>query len=234
MRVPLDSAIGGLLDPAWRAGRWHHGRAVQCADGRRGAGLSAFGVMAGNMGTGLYIGASVVGSTVGALWGYESTILRNPNATNGEKLFGTVLGGVTGWLMPGMAIGQAFGGAYGLVTAVDRNLPQEYVLAEMGKGEVIGGIAGGALQGIAMGGLLGGLDDGIMAGLSSVLMDAGAAYLGYEMASAIGMDPWEGANIGMTLSGFARLAIGGMKSMASRKTGQSLTCLLYTSDAADE
>jgi len=48
-------------------------------------------------------------------------------------------------------------------------------------------------------------------------------YLCREMASAIGMDPWEGANIGMTLSGFARLAIGGMKSMASRKNGMSLT-----------
>jgi hypothetical protein len=202
------------------------------------AAISVFGVIAaGGMLGAVTLGAGIGMAVVGAYWGVATTELRNPNATPEEKIMAAVMGGVMGFFMPGMAFGQVVGGLIGYNVAINNGLSHEEALRSMAKGEVIGGILGGAAQaGLTAWAQSGGQSVlvvtgsgssvdafaattarmpavGLAAGLSALLGDSAAAFIGYQVATALGGDGWEGANFGMMLGGLARLGYHGAREL---------------------
>jgi hypothetical protein len=143
-----------------------------------------------------------------------TTELRNPNATNGEKLFAAVMGGVFGFLNPLATLGQIAGGMVAYNNAINKGLGDAAAVAELGKGEVIGSIIGGALQAGIIGWAASGRSPtiivsgregnvsattinalnrsgttGAISAVSSLIGDIGGAVVGYQLYQALGMDP---------------------------------------------
>lgn len=197
--------------------------------------------------SGAYVGGSIGMGVIGAAWGVASTEFRNPNATNAEKLQAAVLGGVFGFLMPIANLGQVLGGLSGFNEAESRGLSHADAVAAIGKGEVIGSIIGGAAQAGIIGWLGSGRAGtiivsgrganvqgyvtqamaangrtGLTAAVASLVADIGGAVTGHQLFQAMGLDPWDGANLGMGLVGVASAGLHAARQLKTTRTGQPI------------